>query len=58
MRLGWVKWPRSRSQHATGGDRGGIRFGDAGEHRDNRARQLRFGTGATSIRVNGECRIC
>ena len=58
MRFRWVKCTRGRSQHTTSGNRGGIRFGDAGDHRGNLPRRLRVGTGAISIPVSGECRIC
>lgn len=59
MRFRWVKQPlRSRSQHATSGNRRGIRIGHADEHYGNRARELRIGTSAISIRASGAGCIC
>jgi hypothetical protein len=58
MRFRWVKCPRGYSHHTTSGNRRGIRFGDASEHRGNLPRWLPIGTGAISLPVSGECRIC
>ena len=58
MRFRWVKCTRGYSQHPASGNPGGIHVGDAGEPRGNLTRRLRIGTGAISIPVSGECRIC